>query len=74
METFISPNFTSGSATNAFPLISPPLLSPCRRRLAVVKASVAAVEKKVAIIRIGTRGRASLSLSDGTLRILYCFI
>ncbi|KAJ0792671.1 putative hydroxymethylbilane synthase [Helianthus annuus] len=55
METLISPNFTS----NAFPLISPPLLSQRRRRLAVVKASVAAVEKKVAIIRIGTRGRHS---------------
>ncbi|KAI3826984.1 hypothetical protein L1987_01045 [Smallanthus sonchifolius] len=57
--TVTSPNFTSRSlvsANNGFCLKSPPVLRQQRRKITVVKASVAAVDKKVALIRIGTRG------------------
>ncbi|KAD5802809.1 hypothetical protein E3N88_14169 [Mikania micrantha] len=57
--TLISANFTSKSlvsANNGFCIQSPPLLRQRRRKIPLIKASVATVEKKVALIRIGTRG------------------
>ncbi|KAK9058095.1 hypothetical protein SSX86_022935 [Deinandra increscens subsp. villosa] len=59
-QTLISASFTSRSlvsANNGFHLRSPSHLRQRRRKITFIKASVAAVEKKVALIRIGTRGR-----------------